>query len=300
MSKFELNVSNNEELIAVSIDRITIVGDYLSTTFNKNYYEWQKKYDFVKPSGKGLKIIDTTDFVNSSSSRYGEQVAFIEVPRFQVNKIRIDFNPNHGLESSGGIWLLSLLKDIENKHFSRSDFAFDIFNNPRAHFYRVWQFGSKKNIYLDRKGELETIYYGASSSGKQIRQYNKLVEQSSKGNEYINLSSWWRLELQLRSDYIGDYPKIISDMLANFYVPDYQSISSIQLKSTVFWLEHCPEAWGELNERSRTRYHKVFRDLPKENDLAIRMAQEFACQFDRLKYELELLMRRFNIEAKEE
>lgn len=295
----ENNIINDHGWITVSVDRLTVVGDYLTQAFNKNYYEWQRKYDFVKPSGKGLQIIDTTGYLNTSSTRFGEQVAYIEVPPFQRNKIRIDFNPNHGLHTSGGKWLLSLISSIENKHFSRGDFAFDIFNNPRAYYYRVWNFGISKRIFLDRKGEVQTIYYGSSASGKQIRQYNKLAEQISKGNDSVNVNSWWRLELQLRSNVVSDYPTIVRDMLKNFYVPDYDKVKSVQQKAVIFWLVNCPESWGELNERSRTRYHKIFRELPKENDLAIEMAQEFLAQFDRLKNELETIMNRFNIKATE-
>lgn len=285
--------------IRVSIDRLTIIGDYPTELFERHYYDWQRDNSFIRESGHGLKVVDTTKYVNAEADVPEEQVAYIEVPKFQADKIRLDFNPNHGLETPGGSWLLELIASIQNKHLSRNDVAFDIFNNPRAAFYRVWTFGITQSIYLGPKREMQTTYYGSPKSGKQIRQYNKLVEQKAKGKTYADLDSWWRVELQLRSSKADDYPNLVRQMLENFYVPDDSQINDIGMRAMVYRLTNDPEFWGELGKSTAYRYRKLFREMPHENDLALAMADEFVKQFDRLENELQTIMNRFNIQAEE-
>lgn len=295
----DLARSENSWRVRASIDRLTIVGDYPTELFERHYYDWQRDNPFVRESGHGLKVVDTTKYVNSGADVPEEQVAYIEVPKFQADKIRLDFNPNHGLDTPGGGWLLELIASIENKHYSRCDIAFDIFNNPRAKEYRVWAFGTTQSIFLGPKREMQTTYYGSPKSGKQIRQYNKLVEQKAKGKVYADLDSWWRVELQLRSGKVDDYPVLVRQMLEDFYVPNYAQISDIKLKSMIYWLSNDPASWGELGDSTRFKYHKIFREMPHENELALSMADEFVRSFDRLENELHTIMNRFDIDAEE-
>ena len=189
-------------------------------------------------SGDGFKIVDNSA-INVSNGDVNndlkEQVAYINVPRFQENKIRIDFNPNHSMETDAGEWLLSFIAKLEAKHFTRCDIAFDIFNYFDAINYRVWNFGQSQNLYLNRNLKLETAYFGAPSSSKQIRFYNKLVEQKKRHKSVpINIEDWWRLELQLRGKNINDYPSEVKNMLANFYYPEWQSVKVPSQKAIVY------------------------------------------------------------------
>lgn len=285
--------------IHVSIDRLTIVGDYLTEYFTDHYYKWQREHDFVRECGEGLQVVDTTQYVNNGEDLPQEQVAFIEVPKFQKNKLRLDFNPNHGLETPGGQWILDLIASMENKHYSRGDFAFDVFNNPRAEFYRVWTFGISQSIFLGRKREMQTIYYGSPKSGKQIRQYNKLVEQKAKGKELVNIDSWWRIELQLRTNKVVDYPELVKQMLVDFYVPMYDQIDDLTKQAMVYRLTNDSDFWGQLAKSTRAKYRKILREMPHENELAVEMAQEFVNQFERLEHELQSIMNRFDIKGSE-
>ncbi len=81
------------------------------------------------------------DFGHEHEEVPPEQVAFMEMPKFQTGKVRIDFNPNHGMASEGGVWLKDLLNKIPAKHFSRADVAVDIFNHDEIKNYEslaVW------------------------------------------------------------------------------------------------------------------------------------------------------------------
>ncbi|OAV66169.1 Replication initiation factor [Bacteroidales bacterium Barb6] len=102
------------------------------------------------------------------------------MPSVLTNKLRIDFNPNHGMKSEAGRWLNAFIATLTNKHLTRCDIAFDIFNRPEVVGYRPWVFGSSKRPYYGRSGDLETLYVGQARSDKQIRQYNKLLEQKKK------------------------------------------------------------------------------------------------------------------------
>lgn len=297
--------TNNNEIqkhqpqIKVSIDRLTVVGDFPTDLFMDHYYKWQRKHDFVRESGQGLQVVDTTQYVNTGEDVPQEQVAYMEIPRFQKDKLRLDFNPNHGLQTPGGQWLLDLIARIENKHYSRGDFAFDIFNEPRAKLYRLWKFGVSQSVFMGRKREMQTIYYGSPKSGQQIRQYNKLVEQKTKGKELVDIDSWWRIELQLRTGKVDDYPRLVKEMLADFYIPEYQKLESLSEQNMVYRLMNEPGFWGELADRTRGKYRKIFKEVSHENYLAIAMATEFIREFDRLENELQSIMNRFNIQADE-
>lgn len=106
--------TNNNEIqkhqpqIKVSIDRLTVVGDFPTDLFMDHYYKWQREHDFVRESGQGLQVVDTTQYVNTGEDVPQEQVAYMEIPKFQKDKLRLDFNPNHGLQTPGGQWLLEL------------------------------------------------------------------------------------------------------------------------------------------------------------------------------------------------
>lgn len=293
------DIKESQSEIHVSIDRLTVIGDYPTEYFADHYYKWQRKYDFVRECGEGLQIVDTTQYVNSGEDLPEEQVAFIEVPKFQPNKLRLDFNPNHGLETSGGQWLLDLIASIKNKHYSRGDFAFDILNDSRAEHYRVWKFGISQSIFLSRKREMQTIYYGSPKSGQQIRQYNKLVEQQAKGEDPVNVNSWWRVELQLRTGKVKDYPELVKQMLADFYVPTYDQVDDLTTQAMIYRLMNDPDFWGYLATSTRTKYRKIFREMPRENDLAIEMAKKFVSEFARLENELQSIMNRFDIQVDE-
>lgn len=297
MSKKELQLKNTE--IKISIDRLTIIGDYPTELFERHYFEWQRRYPFIRECGQGLQVVDTTDYVNTGVKLPMEQVAYLEVPKFQDNKLRLDFNPNHGLQTPGGQWLLDLISQMDEKHYSRGDFAFDVLNNSRVADYKLWKFGVTQSIFLGRKREIQTIYYGASKSGQQIRQYNKLVEQRAKGKELVNINSWWRLELQLRTGKVSDYPELVKQMLADFYVPEYKTLSSISEQNMCYRLLNEPEFWGELAVRTRAKYRKIFKEMPHENEIAVLMAKKFIQEFDRLENELQTIMNRFNINVDE-
>lgn len=293
LTKFDFNIK-------VSIDRLTIVASYDPVAFEKKMLELTKQR-FCTNSGAGFQLLDTSQLVSDSAGDDIplEQVAYLEVLKFDEHKIRIDFNPNHGMKSDAGVWLSDFIKRLTDKHYSRCDVAFDIFDYEPVKDYQVWQWGSSKKVWFGRDGKMETTYYGSPASNKQIRQYNKLVEQKRKGKDVVNHDSWWRIELQLRGNKIQDYPKIVKEMLENFYVPNYSQIEDVVKSAMVYRLVHDPSFYGNLGRSTQFRYRKLIKEVPHKNDLSIAMAQKFVEQFEYLENELQLMMRRFNIQATE-
>lgn len=283
-----------------SIDRITLIADLSVEIWEKRFFEWLK-LPFIEISGSGLQVLDYSncdvdDFGNSHEYVSPEQVAYIEMPKYQVNKIRIDFNPNHSMNSEGGLWLRELLNKLPQKHFSRADIAIDILNAPEIKNYQVWKFGCSETIYMNRKREMETIYWGKASSQQQIRLYNKKIEQEKRHGKIVNLDAWWRLEMQLRGDRVEEYPRLVAEMLENFYQADFRSEKLIDTEQNkVARLILDPAYYGSLTRSSQRRLRKIIEKAKPENGLSYEIAKGFKDALPMLEKELYTYKGQFHI-----
>lgn len=283
-----------------SIDRITLIADLSVEIWEKRFFEWLR-LPFIEISGGGLQVLDYSncdvdDFGNKHEHVSPEQVAYIEMPKYQVNKIRIDFNPNHSMNSEGGLWLRNLLSKLPQKHFSRADIAIDILNAPEIEYYQVWKFGCSETIYMNRKREMETIYWGKASSQQQIRLYNKKVEQEKRHGKIVNLNAWWRLEMQLRGDKVEEYPRLVAEMLEDFYRADYES--NKLTRSEQDKLAHLilnPMYYGHLPRTSQQRLREIIRKSKPENGLSYEIAKGFKDALPMLEKELYTYKGQFHI-----
>ena len=108
-------------------------------------------------------------------------------------------------------------------HFSRADIACDIIDVPDDFItqYRVVDPVSFKPIY-GRSGKLETAYWGSRASERQIRMYNKKLEQETKRKIVPpEIKTWWRLELQLRRGKATDWYAMVHESLDSFASPHF-------------------------------------------------------------------------------
>lgn len=283
-----------------SIDRITLMADLSVESWEKHFFEWLR-LPFVEVSGSGLQVLDYSncdvdDFGNPHEHVSPEQVAYIEMPKYQSNKVRIDFNPNHSMNSEGGLWLRELLNKLPKKHFSRADIAIDILNAPEIKNYQVWKFGCSQRIFMNRNREMETIYWGKSSSQQQIRLYNKKVEQEKRHGKIVNLKAWWRLEMQLRGDKVEEYPTLVAKMLEHFYVPDYKSNNLIDTEQNkIFRVMYDPMYYGSLTKSSQQRLRKIIEKAKPENGLSYEIAKGFKEALPMLEKELYTYKGQFHI-----
>lgn len=289
------------ENLNYSIDRITLIADLDESLWERCFNKWVE-LPFIERAGAGLQVLDYShckvdDFGKEHDEVPPEQVAYIEMPRFQIGKLRIDFNPNHGMDSEAGIWLNEeVLEKLPNKHFSRADIAIDIFNHDEIKDYQVWRFGTSVRYFLDRGRRMETTYWGKSSSQKQIRLYNKKKEQEVRHGKIVNVDSWWRLEMQLRGNKVEEYPKLVAEMLRDFYKPAYKNPSLTESESNkVFRVMNDPLYYGSLDRKSKQRLIKAIHKAKPQNGLSFIIAQGFRYSLSRLDNELFTYKGRFHL-----
>ena len=201
------------------------------------------------------------------------------------------------MNSEGGLWLKDLLSKLPRKTFSRADIAIDIFHHPEIYKYGVWNFGISKRIFLDKGGKMETTYWGKSSSKKQIRLYNKKVEQEKRHGRIVNLDEWWRLEMQLRGDKVEQYPQLVKEMLEHFYIPDYKSsLLKDNEQNKLLRMMIDQSYYGSLPKTSKQRLREIVKKAKPENSLSILMAKKFVEDLPSLENELYSYLGRFHIE----
>ena len=97
---------------------------------------------------------------------------------------------------------------------------------------------------------VETIYYGSNSSEQQIRQYNKLVEQTKKNMPLPDgVEHWMRLELQLRGRKPTEWVERAKGMLDDFRLPNYDRIQNKNDRMALFALEKGLLDWSDFSDK---------------------------------------------------
>lgn len=275
-----------------SIDRITIVGKLKETIYYHtendvlflNFEQLMRLNEntgYLKPVGQsGWQLFDV----------HGENIAYLEILRYQDGYGRIDFNPNkinQFLANSMKNFIHDLFLE---PHFSRADIACDILDVPDDFItqYRVVDPISFKPIY-GRSGKLETAYWGSRSSERQIRMYNKKLEQQSKRKIVPELiENWWRLELQLRRGKASDWYNMVLESLDSFSSPHYlpldiKATERIMIKGLFY--DH--SEWANLAKNTKKKYRDLLKLESKNDELTNHLRESFfECSND-LKDELD-------------
>ena len=287
-----------------SIDRITIVGFLKKFNFDSTIFTedgeviYTAGEDFTM--AQALPLLAREEGAQKAGAgwvlldKYGENIAYVEVLPFLDKatgreKGRIDFNPN-----KIGQFLKIDLKDFirmmfEDPHFSRADVACDIVNVPDDYVnqYRISDAISFRP-YFGQSGDLETAYWGARSSERQVRLYNKRLEQTKK-KEVLpeNLDYWWRLELQLRRSKADEWVSIVHSTLDSFYSPKY---IPLDMKATdkvmLMGLHADPQLMSQLAVRTRQKYRKLAKEVAKEDELTQHLKASFSESVEQLDKEL--------------
>lgn len=205
-----------------SIDRITIVGK-----LNDNIYYHTSNDVLILNFEQLMRLNEGNGYLKSVSNnswqlvdQHDENIAYIEILKWQEGKGRIDFNPNKINQFLAGS-MKNFIHDLFlDPHFSRADIACDMIDVPDEFItqYRVVDPVSFKPVY-GRSGKLETAYWGSRASERQIRMYNKKLEQETKRKIVPKeIQSWWRLEMQLRRGKATDWhATVYADILKNDY-----------------------------------------------------------------------------------
>lgn len=284
-------INNNIQYrLGWSIDRITLVGTVKQTrnidgTIRDLSSIMQDALDScmngVEKLPKGWLLKD----------RYNEQIAYIEYLNHDNTRGRIDFNPNKLSEH-----IQSTLKDFialifEDVKFSRIDVACDIFNIPEE---VIEQYQLIKDVsthtYRGRGGQLETIYWGSSSSERQVRLYNKLKERNKKGFGVVEgIETWWRFEAQLRGKTTKEWFESVSELLSYFTSPNFIPLDIVGMEkiALVALLEH-PELIKEMGSaHTVAKYKKLIKRVVENDELTTAMVEQFEDDVNELKTNLD-------------
>lgn len=287
-----------------SIDRITIVGFLKKFDFDHTIIT--EDGEIVYTAGEDFTLAQAMPILAREEGaqkagagwvlldKYGENIAYVEVLPFLDKatgreKGRIDFNPNK-IQDFLKINLKDFIKLMfEDPHFSRADVACDIVNVPDDYVnqYRISDAISFRP-YFGQSGDLETAYWGARSSERQVRLYNKRLEQTKKKEVLPDgLDYWWRLELQLRRSKADEWVSIVHDTLNSFYSPRY---IPLDMKATdkvmLMGLHADPQLMSQLAVRTRQKYRKMAKEVAKEDELTQHLKASFSESVEQLDKEL--------------
>ena len=178
---------------------------------------------------------------------------------FNARPFRIEFNPNKLRQIDINI-LGTIIPYLEDIAISRVDLAFDIFEVDCSEFILEKKGRpTATKEWRDKNGKLETKYLGASRSEKQIRLYNKKVEQLENGSEEDKefakqFQHWWRLEFQLRSRSVEEIFEVIDSVIFKPFVFD-----NLPVETQIYLVSYTrnKNVWQKLHRNTRAKYKKI-------------------------------------------
>lgn len=288
-----------------SIDRITIVGKlkeniYYHTTHDVLILDFEQLMRLNEGNGY-LKAVGNNGW--QLLDQYEENIAYIEILKWQEGKGRIDFNPNkinQFLASSMKNFIHDLFLE---PHFSRADIACDIIDVPDEFItqYRVVDPVSFKPIY-GRSGKLETAYWGSRASERQIRMYNKKLEQETKRKIVPKeIDTWWRLELQLRRGKATDWHAMVHESLDSFASPHFLPVSTKPIdKVLTSGLIADQNNWSIISRDLKYRLRKLLKQESQNDELTNHLRESFAESSSELKEELDTWLQGLDVTEEKE
>lgn len=277
----------------VSIDRITVSGE-----LKAEYRELQRVMNAL---GSSWELSDGVfRLIREYPNGDTENVAYYAENAFQAGSWRLDFNPNkladeEKLEMKRAI---DLLTDV---HFTRLDLAFDVFNNELGMKYRIYRPNVSQREYGVYTAQwtkaVETIYYGSNSSEQQIRQYNKLVEQTKKNMLLPDgVEHWMRLELQLRGRKPTEWVERAKSMLDDFRLPNYDRIKNKNDRMALFALEKGLLDWSDFSDKNKKARLRKLQKEQYDDTLARELFDLLIEHQERLHGELTSYLAEFDIQ----
>ena len=294
LSNRRLNVHNMYTPLKIhwSIDRITIVG-----TLKENIYYHTQNDVLILNFEQLMRVNEGNGYLKAVGNngwqlidQHEENIAYIEISKWQEGKGRIDFNPNKINEFLAGS-MKNFIHDLFlDPHFSRADIACDMIGVPDEFItqYRVVDPVSFKPIY-GRSGKLETAYWGSRASERQIRLYNKKLEQETKRKIVPKeIETWWRLELQLRRGKATDWYDMVQESLDSFTSPNYFP-PDIKVNDRVMILGLMADhnMWGQLERRMKYKLRNILKEVSQNDELTNHLRETFAESAEDLKIELD-------------
>lgn len=262
------------DVFNVSIDRLTIVGDF-SKTGSSGFQALLNCYknDIYIKFGNGTSEPSGFIFNSESGSK-----AYFEIKNKKyistIPEFRLDFNPNKLEVEEINFIKNEIMPLLVCPSFSRIDFAFDIAADLSTFFFE--NPFKKKNLYLE-SGKLETLNLGSINSSFHITIYNKKKEIEAKHKKdipkndlkaYSSNLNWWRVELKVKSDKAkikGDFSPFDEDELFKkgfkIHKPGWSFIKDVETRLIVKSLIDLPDSLNEMSPYSRRKYKKILSEI---------------------------------------
>src|SRR5699024_8296064 len=248
---------NWSEEIAVSFDRITVVGAFIPER-----EKWVKKH---------LETNNQIDLRDTGYDRFKchalKNKVYVEYNRKQAqamgrSEIRVEFNPNELSEEEKQFIQFIFLDNMRNKDNSRIDLAFDVPADLQTYFIMSDK-GVKKTIFYGRDDKPETKYFGVRDSERYIRIYNKKKQLRDVKEEEIEHDHLWRIEFELKRSMTNKWDKCFDDL--HILQPDYLAVENFEERAKIYYLMNEQSAWGEISKNTKTRYRKKMKELSAVN-----------------------------------
>lgn len=277
----------------VSIDRITVSGE-----LKAEYRELQRVMNTL---GSSWELSDGVfRLIREYPNGDTENVAYYAENAFQAGSWRLDFNPNK-LSDEEKLEMKRAIDLLTDVHFTRLDLAFDVFNNESGMKYRIYRPNVSQREYGVYTAQwtkaVETIYYGSNSSEQQIRQYNKLVEQTKKNMPLPDgVEHWMRLELQLRGRKPTEWVERAKGMLYDFRLPNYDRIKNKNDRMALFALEKGLLDWSDFSDKNKKARLRKLQKEQYDDTLARELFDLLIEHQERLHGELTSYLAEFDIQ----
>jgi len=277
----------------VSIDRITVSGE-----LKAEYRELQRVMNAL---GSSWELSDGVfRLIREYPNGDTENVAYYAENAFQAGSWRLDFNPNK-LSDEEKLEMKRAIDLLTDVHFTRLDLAFDVFNNELGMKYRIYRPNVSQREYGVYTAQwtkaVETIYYGSNSSEQQIRQYNKLVEQTKKNMPLPDgVEHWMRLELQLRGRKPTEWVERAKGMLDDFRLPNYDRIKNKNDRMALFALEKGLLDWSDFSDKNKKARLRKLQKEQYDDTLARELFDLLIEHQERLHGELTSYLAEFDIQ----
>ena len=277
----------------VSIDRITVSGE-----LKAEYRELQRVMNAL---GSSWELSDGVfRLIREYPNGDTENIAYYAENAFQAGSWRLDFNPNK-LSDEEKLEMKRAIDLLTDVHFTRLDLAFDVFNNELGMKYRIYRPNVSQREYGVYTAQwtkaVETIYYGSNSSEQQIRQYNKLVEQTKKKMPLPDgVEHWMRLELQLRGRKPAEWVERAKGMLDDFRLPNYDRIQNKNDRMALFALEKGLLDWSDFSDKNKKARLRKLQKEQYDDTLARELFDLLIAHQERLRGELTSYLAEFDIQ----
>lgn len=277
--------------IKVSFDRITIVGDLIPgqakilrdlVAFDSNISVRDAKTD----------MFECHALSNKAYIRYDKYIG----QALERRNMRIEFNPNELTREEEQYLFDAFVSRMANRDFSRIDLAFDI-NMDLKKYYVMSDKAIKETIFLSRKKEVETKYFGVRDSERYIRIYDKKKQLSEVKEKEITEEYLWRIEFELKRGMTKKWDACFDDL--SILQPAWKTLEKSSERAMVYMLLHEEDEWGHLERRAKAKFKKIIKeisDVHLENDMKnilqnqhVRLKNELAdwmrpSQYDKMRF----------------